>query len=67
LQICDQAGRVIAIVPKPQRVWLSNVCFGGPNFDELFVTCGDSVYKRKTMAKGVLNFQPPIKPAAPRL
>ncbi len=67
LQICDQAGRVNSIIPKPQKAWLSNVCFGGPNLDELFITCGDKVYKRITKAKGVLAFQPPIKPPAPRL
>ena len=67
LQICDQAGRVNSIIPKPQKAWLSNVCFGGSNLDELFITCGDKVYKRKTKAKGVLAFQPPIKPPAPRL
>jgi gluconolactonase len=67
LQICDQAGRVNAILPKPQNKWLSNAVFGGPNFNELYVTCGDKVYKRKTAAKGVLSFQAPIKPPAPRL
>jgi sugar lactone lactonase YvrE/enterochelin esterase-like enzyme len=67
LQICDQAGRVNAILPKPQNKWLANAVFGGPNFDELYVTCGDKVYKRKTAVKGVLSFQEPIKPPAPRL
>lgn len=67
LQVCDQAGRVNAIIPKPQKAWLSNVCFGGANLDELYITCGDKVYKRKTKAQGVLAFQPPIKPPAPRL
>lgn len=67
LQVCDQAGRVNSIIPKPQRAWLSNVVFGGKNLDELYVTCGDKVYKRKTKAKGVLAFQAPIKPNAPRL
>ncbi|MBL9138012.1 MAG: SMP-30/gluconolactonase/LRE family protein [Verrucomicrobiales bacterium] len=67
LQICDQPGRVNAIVPKPQRAWLSNVVFGGANFDELYVTCGDKVFKRKTRAKGVLPFQPPLRPPTPRL
>ena len=67
LQICDQAGRVNAIIPKPQRAWLANVCFAGPDMDELFVTCGDKVYKRKVKAKGVLAFQAPFKPDAPRL
>lgn len=67
LQICDQAGRVNSIIPKPQRAWLSNVCFAGPNLDELFVTCGDKVYRRKVKARGVLAFQPPFRPDAPRL
>ena len=67
LQICDQAGRVNAIIPKPHRAWLSNVCFAGPDLSELVVTCGDKVYKRKVKAKGVLAFQAPFRPEAPRL
>jgi gluconolactonase len=67
LQFCDQAGRVNGIISKPQRAWLSNVVFGGPNLDELFVTCSDKVYKRKTRAKGVFSFQQPIQPPSPKL
>jgi gluconolactonase len=67
LQICDQAGRVNSIIPKPQRDSLSNVVFGGQDLDELYVTCGDKVFKRKIKAKGVLSWQPPIRPPAPRL
>ncbi len=67
LQICDQAGRVNAILPKPGTGWLSNVCFGGPNLDTLYVTCGDKVFKRRTRVQGVLPWRAPIKPAAPRL
>jgi sugar lactone lactonase YvrE len=67
LQICDQAGRVNAIIPKPQKAWLSNVAFGGPSLDELYVTCGDKVFKRKTRVKGLLLCQGPVKPIAPRL
>lgn len=67
LQVCDQAGRVNAIIPKPQKAWLSNVVFGGPNLDELYVTCGDKVFKRKTRVKGLIPSQAPIKPRAPRL
>src|SRR5690606_23044347 len=51
LQVCDQAGRVNAIIPTP-GARLTNVCFGGPEFDTLFVTCGDSVYKRKVRTRG---------------
>ncbi|MCC6235814.1 MAG: SMP-30/gluconolactonase/LRE family protein [Verrucomicrobiales bacterium] len=67
LQICDQPGRVNAILPKPHRAWLSNVVFGGPQLDELYVTCGDKVFKRRTQAKGVLSWKAPIKPPTPRL
>ncbi len=67
LQFCDQAGRVNGIIAKPQNKWLANVVFGGPNFDTLFVTCSDKVYKRKTRVEGVLSFREPIKPPAPRL
>src|SRR6185503_12667085 len=67
LQICDQAGRVNCIVSKPQRAWLSNVAFCGKDFSDLYVTCGDKVYKRKTRAEGVLAFQTPFRPSPPRL
>lgn len=66
IQVCDQAGRVNCIIPTPNgRV--SNLCFGGPNFDVLFATCGDRVYQRKLKVRGANHFEPPIKPAAPRL
>lgn len=67
VQYCDQAGRVNGIIAKPHRAWLSNVTFGGPAFDELYVTVGDKVFKRRTKAKGVLTFEEPIKPKVPRL
>jgi sugar lactone lactonase YvrE len=67
LQICDPAGRVEGIIPKPQNRWLSNVVFGGANFDTLYVTCGDKVFKRKTKVTGVRSADAPIKPPAPRL
>ena len=66
-QVCDQAGRVNGIIPKPQRAGLSNITFGGPDLSELYVTCGDKVFKRKTKAKGVLGFQDPFRPPPPKL
>jgi sugar lactone lactonase YvrE/enterochelin esterase-like enzyme len=66
IQVCDQAGRVNCIIPTPNGK-LSNLCFGGENFDTLFTTCGDRVYSRKVKVKGALGWQPPIKPAPPRL
>jgi len=66
IQVCDQAGRVNSIIPTPNgRV--SNLNFGGENFDWLFATCGDKVYKRKLKVQGAHPWAPPLKPAAPRL
>lgn len=66
VQVCDQAGRVNCIIPTPNGK-VSNLCFGGENFDTLFATCGDRVFKRKVKVKGVNAYQPPVKPMAPRL
>lgn len=62
LQVFDPAGRVNAIISKPQNAWLANACFGGKELDTLYVTCGDKVYKRKVKAKGVLSWREPVKP-----
>lgn len=67
IQVCDQAGRVQAIISKPRRERISAIAFGGANRDELYVACDGKLYKRKIKAKGVLSFEPPIKPPAPHL
>jgi gluconolactonase len=68
VQVFDQIGKCHAIIPAPQPgMSLSNVEFGGPNMDEMYVTNGDKVFKRKTKVKGVVSWRPPIKPAPPRL
>jgi gluconolactonase len=66
LQVCDQAGRVNCIIPTPNGK-CANLTFGGPEFDTLYVACGDKVYSRKVKVKGVNLYQPPIKPKEPRL
>ena len=66
IQICDQPGRVNAILPTPNRK-VSNLVFGGPAFDTLYATCGDKVYKRKLKATGANGWDAPNKPATPRL
>ncbi|MFO0909244.1 MAG: SMP-30/gluconolactonase/LRE family protein [Isosphaeraceae bacterium] len=66
IQVCDQAGRVNAIIPTPNGR-ISNLCFGGPDFSTLFATCGDKVYQRKLKVRGVNAFEAPIRPAPPRL
>ena len=66
IQVCDQTGKVQCIVPTPNKN-VSNICFGGENFDVLFATCGEKVYCRKLKVKGILAFEAPILPVAPRL
>jgi gluconolactonase len=66
VQVCDQAGRVNAIIPTPNGR-ISNLTFGGENGDTLFATCGDKVYKRKLKVKGANAWDAPLMPARPRL
>jgi sugar lactone lactonase YvrE/enterochelin esterase-like enzyme len=66
IQVCDPAGRVNCIIPTPNgRV--ANLCFGGADFDTIYATCGDRVYKRKVKVKGANAFEAPFKPAPPKL
>ena len=53
VQICDQPGRVVAILNKPQPGSLSNISFGGRNMDYLYVTSEDKVYRRRLHREGV--------------
>lgn len=52
IQVLDPTGRVNAILPMPTD-YPSNLCFGGPNFDVLYVTCKDRVYRRKLRVSGL--------------
>jgi len=68
IQILDQLGRVEAIIPiPPSHSQASNVCFGGPEFNILYVSAGDKVFRRKLKTRGVNSFDKPVKPANPRL
>jgi gluconolactonase len=59
IQVCDRSGRVTCIIPTPNGR-ISNLCFGGPEFDMLLATCGDKVYVRRVKSRGVSSFLPPI-------
>ena len=59
--MCDQLGRVQCILPTPNGA-CSNLTFGGPNFDTIYVTANDKVYSRKVKVKGANAFATPIKP-----
>ena len=69
IQVCDQPGRVVAIINPPSPLpWPGavSVTFGGPDFQELFVVAGGKLYKRHLLRKGI----PPgalQKPPVPQL
>ena len=68
IQVMDQLGRVNAILPTPTaKGQVSNLCFGGPNFDILYASSADKIFRRKVKVKGANGFEKPIKPGAPRL
>ena len=66
IQIMDQLGRINAIIPIPGGQ-ASNLCFGGPEFNILYVTSRDKVYRRKLKTRGVNPFEAPYKPMPPGL
>ena len=66
IQVCDQPGRVVGIINKPQPGSLSNVVFGGPNRDIMYVTAGDKVFRRHMRRKGIVSWDP-VKPPVPHL
>jgi sugar lactone lactonase YvrE/enterochelin esterase-like enzyme len=66
IQVCDRAGRVNCVIQTPNGV-VSNLCIDREQFDTLFATCGDRVYKRKLKVRGANAYEPPTKPAPPRL
>ena len=62
LQIFDQLGRVVGIINQPQRGWLTNVVFAGPEMKTLYVTAGDKVFRRKIRKKGALPWRTATPP-----
>ena len=66
IQVCDQPGRVTAILDKPQAGPVSNLVFGGPQLDTLYVTAGDKVFRRPVKRRGTWPWTP-VKPPQPRL
>ncbi len=50
LQLACSGGSVSAIIPAPGSERPAGLVFGGPGFDELYVSCGNKVYRRKILA-----------------
>lgn len=56
VHVFDKDGKKLGVIPVQETP--SNVCFGGKDFDTLFITARKSLYSIKTLAKGAL---PPKK------
>jgi gluconolactonase len=56
VQMFDPTGRMGGVILKPQNRFLSNVVFGGPKFQTMYVTCTDKVYRRKVKPTGTPLF-----------
>jgi gluconolactonase len=61
VQVFDRNGRVTAILPLPGNEPATGICFGGHDFDTLFVAAGGKVYQRKMRAQGVPAWAAPAK------
>jgi len=66
IQVCDQPGRVVAIINNPESGFVSTLAFGGPDLQSLYATAGDKVYSRHLRRKGTQPSQA-VKPPQPRL
>ena len=68
IQVLDQLGRVNAIIPiPPSKGQSSNIYFAGADFNVLYVTAVDKVFRRKLKTRGANSFDKPIKAGNPRM
>jgi sugar lactone lactonase YvrE len=68
IQVLDQLGRVNAILPMPPGGQQpSNLCFGGKDFDVLYVSAVGKVWKRKLKVQGCNPFDAPVRPPVAHL
>jgi len=50
--VFDRTGKQIDHIDVPER-WTANVCFGGPERDQLFITASKSLYRIRMRVRGV--------------
>jgi enterochelin esterase-like enzyme/sugar lactone lactonase YvrE len=58
IQVCDQQGRVVAVLNRPEQADpslgpVSGVAFGGPDHEYLYVVVGNEVFRRHLVRKPV--------------
>jgi enterochelin esterase-like enzyme len=61
IQVCDQNGRVRAILPLPTPCGpVRSLCFAGEHFDVLYVTDGTQVFTRRLKVRGFAPWASPV-------
>lgn len=60
VQVFDRNGRVAAILPLPGNEPATGICFGGRDFDTLYVAAGGKIYCRKLRAVGAPPWAAPF-------
>jgi sugar lactone lactonase YvrE len=60
VQVFDRNGRVVAILPLPGNQAATSLCFGGKDFNILYVLSGGKLYKRKLHTQGAPPWNTPI-------
>jgi gluconolactonase len=61
IQVCDQGGKVRAILPLPTPCGpVLSLCFGGEHFDLLYATDGIQVFKRHLKVSGSPPWAAPV-------
>jgi gluconolactonase len=61
IQVFDRNGRVTAILPLPGNEPAISLCFGGHDFDTIYVSGGGKVYRRKMRSTGAPPWIAPIE------
>ncbi|MGH9406167.1 MAG: SMP-30/gluconolactonase/LRE family protein [Terriglobia bacterium] len=66
IEVCDQPGRVEAIISNPAAGPVSSLVFGGPGLQTLYVTAGGKIFRRHLRRTGVLPWMA-VEPPVPHL
>jgi len=53
LQIFAPSGERLGVLPKPKPGSMISCTFGGKDLDYIYVSCGDTIYRRKLQGKGI--------------
>jgi sugar lactone lactonase YvrE len=68
IQVCEQIGRCAQLLNKPEagNAPITNIAFGGPERNWLYVTQGGKLFRRPVKRTGVVAWEP-VKPPKPGL